>query len=68
MAKSSSTPIEFSAKAYLIGGLFAWALAIVAFISALSVHGGSARIIALVGMVFWLVISVLSLRAWRAKR
>jgi hypothetical protein len=68
MARSSSTPIEFSAKAYLIGGLFAWALAVVAFISALSVHGGSARIIALGGMVFWLVISVLSLRAWRAKK
>ena len=27
MAKSGSTPIEFPAKAYLIAGLFAWALA-----------------------------------------
>ena len=29
MAKSSSTPIEFSAKAYLIAGLLTWLLAMV---------------------------------------
>jgi len=64
MAKSSSTPIEFSPKAYLIAGLFAWALAIVALISALTAHQPYVFIL----MVFWLVISFLSLRAWRTKK
>jgi hypothetical protein len=64
MAKSGSTPIEFSAKAYLIAGVFAWALAIVAVISALT----ASKPIVLILAVFWVVISVLCIRAWISKK
>ena len=37
MAKSGSTPIEFSAKAYLIAALLAWLLAIVTVIASFSI-------------------------------
>jgi hypothetical protein len=64
MAKSGSTPIEFSPKAYLIAGVLTWALAVVALISALTAHQPAVLIL----MVFWVVISLLCLRAWRAKK
>jgi hypothetical protein len=63
MAKSSSTPIEFPRKGYLIAGIFAWALAVVALISALTAH----QPFVLILMVFWIVISIMCLRAWRAR-
>jgi hypothetical protein len=64
MAKSSSTPIEFPPKAFLIGGLLAWLLAIVAVISAFTAHQPLVLILA----VFWIAISVLCIRSWLAKK
>ena len=64
MARSSSTPIEFPPKAFLIGGLLAWLLAIVAVISAWT----AGKPVVLILAVFWIVISVLCIRSWLAKR
>ena len=64
MAKSGSTPIEFPPKAYLVAGLLTWVLAVVALISAFTAHQPAVLIL----MVFWIVISLLCLRAWRTKK
>jgi hypothetical protein len=64
MAKSGSTPIEFSAKAFLIAAILTWALAVVAVISALTASQPAVLLLA----VFWIVISVICVRSWRAKR
>jgi hypothetical protein len=64
MAKSSSTPIEFPPKAFLIAAVFTFLLAVVAVISAVNAKAPAVYILA----IFWLVISVLCVRSWRAKR
>ncbi len=64
MARSSSTPIEFPPKAFLIAGLLSWLLAIVAVISAFSAGQPFVLLLA----AFWIVISVLCIRSWLAKR
>lgn len=64
MAKSSSTPIEFSEKAYLIAGLMTWALAALAVVTTIV----TGKPLVLLLAVFWIVISVFCIRGWRAKR
>ncbi len=64
MARSSSTPIEFPPKAFLIAGLLAWLVAIVPVIAVFSAHQKFYLIVA----AFWIIISVLCIRSWLAKR
>jgi hypothetical protein len=64
MAKSGSTPIEFPAKAFLVAGLLAWLVAIVTVIAVLSAH----KNIYLITAVFWVIISILCIRSWLAKK
>jgi hypothetical protein len=64
MAKSGSTPVEFPAKAYLIAAILTWLLAVVALISSLTARQPAVLVL----MVFWVVISFLCIRAWRAKK
>jgi hypothetical protein len=64
MAKSGSTPIEFSAKAYLIAAILTAALAAFALFSA--INYGQPTVLLLT--VFWAVICGLCVRSWLAKK
>jgi hypothetical protein len=64
MARSSSTPIEFSAKAYLFAALLSWLVAIVTVIATFSIG----KPIYLIVAAFWIIISIFCIRSWQAKR
>ncbi len=64
MAKSGSTPIEFSAKAYLFAALLSWLVAIVTVIAAFEIG----KPIYLIVGAFWVIISIVCIRSWQAKR
>ena len=64
MAKSSSTPIEFPPKAFLIAGLLCWLVAIVTVIAVFSAD----KPIYLIVAAFWIIISIICIRSWLAKR
>jgi hypothetical protein len=64
MAKSSSTPIEFNAKAFFIASVMTACLAL--FCVILTIESGKPAVLILT--VFWGAISVICVRSWLAKR
>jgi hypothetical protein len=64
MAKSGSTPIQFSANAFLIAAVFCALLGLVAVFSAIEASKPAVLILA----VFWGVVSGFCVKSWRAAR